>query len=505
MKSGGPAVARDAAVALAALASVAYLVRGVLGIHNPTTAALALLLVVLGTATLSRLAVAIVSSLAAMLILNYFFLPPVGTFTIAEPQNFLALIAFVMTAVVASQLSSAAQARAREAVESRREVARLFDLSRDILMTTDSDDALPALARHVARRFDLGRVAICLPHGGGWTVHQGGEHEIQPRDADLNETFARLRGGLEYDARQRSYGGVAQVRHGDVAVTLVPVRLGTRPVGLLATDTNALAVGTLDAVGGVVAIAIERSVLLEERKASEALQQRADLASALLASFGHDLRTPLTAVRVAVANLQDPTLADDERRNQAQIARQEIDRLNRLFQDILDMARIDAAGIAAERQWVTASDIVDAALANAGGLLASRTLEIHADAATAVQVDPRLTSSALSHLLENAAAYSPAGAPIEVGGGVTDDGLRLSVRDHGPGLNPHELEHLFDRFYRGESARRASAGTGMGLAITRGLLAAEGGRVWGENADGGGARFTIVVPAAGRPVEPQEV
>jgi len=497
--------ARDLALALGALAAAVYLVSGVLGIRNPTTVALSLLLVVLGTATLSRLLVAVATSIAATLILNYFFLPPIGTFTIADPQNWVALVTFVVTAVVASQLSSAAQNRTREAVDSRREVARLFDLSRDILLTTDSADALPALARHVARRFDLEAVAICLPQAGAWTIHQGGRREIRPLEADLDATFARLNGGLEYDARQRTYGGIARLPCDDRTLTLVPVRLGTRAVGLLATDNPALTVGTLDAVGGVVAIAIERAVLLSERKAAETLQQRADLASALLASVGHDLRTPLTAIRVAVANLQGPGLSDEERQNQAQLAGQELHRLNRLFQDILDMARIDAAGIAPERQFVTPSDIVDAALANVGALVANRRLDIRADSATAIQVDPRLTSSALAHLVENAALYSPPDTTIEVSGEVNRDGLRLAVRDHGPGLNPGELDRLFDRFYRGTSGRASTAGSGMGLAITRGLLTAEGGRVWGENAAGGGACFTIVIPGVGHPVATQEV
>ena len=116
-----------------------------------------------------------------------------------------------------------------------------------------------------------------------------------------------------------------------------------------------------------------------------------------------------------------------------------------------------------------------------------------------------MTSNALAHLLENAALYSPSSTSIEISGDVTDEGLRLAVRDHGPGLNPAELDRLFDRFYRGTAARTSTYGSGMGLAITRGLLAAEGGRVWGENAGGGGACFTIVIPGVGHAVETQEV
>jgi two-component system sensor histidine kinase KdpD len=490
---------RDAVAGVTAIGISAYIFSAVLGIRNPTTVALTLLLVVLASATLSSLGVAVFTSIVGMLVFNYFFLPPVGAFAIAEPQNWIALFAFLVTAIVASQLSSAAKQRAREAVDSRREVSRLFDLSRDILLTTDSRDALPALARAVARRFDLQAVAICLPQNGGWTLHQGGAREITPPDTELERAFARLRGRLEYDARQRTYAGSTTVQHNGLTIAMVPVRLGTRAIGLLATEQGSLTMGALDAVGGVVAIAVERSTLLGQRKAAEALQQRADLAAALLASISHDLRTPLTAVRVAVSNLKDRALPEPEHDAQAELALQEIERLDRLFRDILDMARIDAAGITPDRQWVTPADIIDAALANTGGLLANRRLDINAEASVAIHVDPRLTSYALVHLVENAAMYTPGDSPIAIAGAITDEGLRLVVRDKGPGLDPEELAHLFDRFYRGTSARRLAAGSGMGLAITRGLLAAEGGRVWGEN-EGGGASFTIVVPGARRPV-----
>jgi two-component system sensor histidine kinase KdpD len=258
-----------------------------------------------------------------------------------------------------------------------------------------------------------------------------------------------------------------------------------------------LDIGTLDAVAGVVAIAIERTQFLHEREAAELVRQKADLAAALLASLSHDLKTPLTAIRVAVENLRDD-LQPADRREQAGAAVVELERLNRLFQDILDMARIDAEAIDVSRQWVTPADIVDAAAAQVRHALEGHPLEIDADGETQVDLDPRLASAALSHLLENAAGYSAATRPILVRAFVADEGLHVSVEDRGPGLDASELEHLFERFFRGRAARQIAPGTGMGLAITRGLLSAVGGRVWAENVAAGGARFSMVMPAARR-------
>ena len=309
---------------------------------NPTTVALILLLLVLGTATMTRPPIAIVVAIVATLALNYFFLPPVGTFSIDDPQNWVALFAFLVVAVVASQLSTAAKDR--------------------------------ALAR-----------------------------------------------------------------------------------------------------------------------------QKAELASTLLASLGHDLRSPLTAIRVAIDNLSG-TLPPEERRAQVAAAVSEIDRLTRLFDDILDMARIDAAAIQIDRQWVGAADVVDAALVYVRPTVDGHALQVEADGEMETEIDPRLASGALSHLLENAAQYSPRESAIVVSASVEADGLHVTVTDGGPGLAADELEYLFDRFYRGRTARQRSSGTGMGLSITRGLLAAAGGRVWAENAPGGGARFSMVVPGRVRSV-----
>jgi K+-sensing histidine kinase KdpD len=324
---------------------------------STTTVALVLMLVVLGIATVARLRIAIAVSLVAVLTLNFFFLPPLGTFRIADPQNWIALFAFLVVGVLASKLSAAAQDRAR--------------------------------------------------------------------------------------------------------------------------------------------IAIERAQFLAEREATELVRQKADLAATLLASLSHDLRTPLTAIGVAVENLRDE-LPPDERRAQAGAATAELERLTRLFQDILDMARIDSAALRIDREWVSASDVVDAALAHVRHALEGHALRVDADMEIEVEIDPRLTSAALSHLLENAAQYSPAECEIVVSARGERDGLHISVTDQGLGLDPGELEHLFERFYRGRSARQLTVGTGMGLSITRGLLAAAGGRVWAETVPGRGARFSMVVPGAVR-------
>jgi two-component system sensor histidine kinase KdpD len=475
------------------------------GVTNATTIALTYLLVVLFVASLGDVVTAVVTSVAATLCFNYFFLPPVGTFTIADPHNWVALSAFLVVSIVASRLSTAARAKAQEALDRRNELTRLFDLSRDILLTTERDGALAAIARHVARRFELDTVAICVPSATGeWRIEHGGAVSPPLASEDLDRGFAAAAGAVEFDARTRSYGGHREIASPIGAVTLAPVRVGSRAVALLATAGRALDPGTRDAVAGIVAIAIERSEFLEERRGAELARQRAELSSALLASLSHDLRTPLTAIRTAVTNLDSDALPEDQRRDQARVASGQLDRLTRLFDEILDMARIDAGTVQPQREWTTPAEIVEAAVAHAAPALAGRDVRIEARDDVAAEIDPRLASSGLAHVLENAAQYSPHGT-IEVRGWTDGEGLRLQVRDEGPGLQPREIERLFEPFYRGEMWRQRVPGTGMGLAITRGLVAANGGRVWAENITPRGACFTIAVPARTRALAAADV
>jgi two-component system sensor histidine kinase KdpD len=352
--------AREAGTALVALLAIAGLVAAgrALGVTNPTIVALSLLIIVLGVAATSTRRLAIATSIAAMAAFNYFFLPPLGTFTIADPENWVALIVFLAVSLVASGLSATVRARTEDAI----------------------------------RR----------------------EHER--------------------DRARRS----------------------------------------------------------EEFK------------SALLASLAHDLKTPLTAIRVAAGNLQANWLSDDQRREQLQIVLAEVSRLSRSFDGILDMARIDAGAVASRREWVHPTEIVDAARALVGPELQQHVIDVEEQGDDLVFVDPRLTSAALAHILENAAAYAPAGSVMTVTTGSTASGLAISVRDRGPGITAADLPHLFERFFRGAAARGVP-GTGMGLAIARGLLAVEGGVVSAENHAEGGAVFSLTVPATTRhPLEPVE-
>jgi two-component system sensor histidine kinase KdpD len=497
-------MSRDAGRALlgaGAVLALTILYTRWLGVHNSTTAALTFLMVVLVVAATSHLWAAVATSVVAVLCFNFFFLPPVGTFTIVDPQNWIALFAFLAVSLVASNLSSVARARAEEATTRRDEVARLFDLSRDVLLITESREANAALAALIARRFELDYVAICLPRGGDWDIAEAGTEPLTLDNRDLSRAMVGVEAGLEFDLATQTYAGNRTTEAGGRTVKLVPLRLGARAVGLLATTGRPLDPGTLDAVGGVAAIAIERALLLEEKKAAELARQSEQLKSALLASLGHDLRTPLTAIRVAAGNLQSSWLTEQDRREQAELVLSEVGRLTRLFQNILEMARIDSGTIGKDLRWVHPSEIVEAARDQVGHTLGQHRLVVDIATDQVVHVDPRLTAAALGHLLENAAQYAPGDTPISVRAETTPEGLLIAVRDSGPGIAPQDLPHLFERFYRGAAAKSRASGTGMGLSIARGLLAVERGRIWATNHPEGGAQFTIVVPADTRTAE----
>ena len=290
-----------ACVSLAGIGLVTVVCYSSLQLTNVATVALSYLLLVLFVATFSNLWIAVSTSIAAALTFNFFFLPPVGTLFIADPQNWITFVAFVTVSFVASHLSSVAQTRERE-------LARLFRFSRDVLLATGEPEALRSLAHHIADRFQLDDVAICVPADADFDRHESGASDLasQLTTADLQRVLT---------ARRPSGPGLHKrpgVKHPVVAslderrpVSLLPLQDGARAIGVLAVAGRQVEPGTLNALASVVAIAIERVHLLEERKQAEISKRSAELKSALLASLAHDLRTPLTAVGTAVSNLAE--------------------------------------------------------------------------------------------------------------------------------------------------------------------------------------------------------
>jgi two-component system sensor histidine kinase KdpD len=408
-------------------------------------------------------------------------------------------VTFLVVSLVSSRLSSVARDQQREATSRRDELSRLFALSRDVLLATDGDEAIPSLARRVAQRFTLDYVAICLPTGADFERHEAGT----PDGADALTTgdLQRALDGAQHaiESETGRGGRAGHVVVGDGAgqpVRLVALRHGARAIGILAVAGRPIEPGTLDALASVVAIAIERLELLEARTQAEISQRSFAIKSTLLASLAHDLRTPLAAIRLAVNNLDVSNLTDVQRADQVDVAVTGVERLARLFENILKMTLIDDEVIAPVLRWVYPSEIIEAARTQVEHALRAHTIElVDRSSDQTVRVDAQLTSTALAHVLENAAQYSPGGSSITVTHEVATDGLLLSVRDRGAGIAAADLPRLFERFYRGGAAWKYTSGTGMGLAITRGLLAAEGGRVWAENRKDGGAVFSVFVPA----------
>ena len=330
-RTGWRADVLRALASMGAIAGLTAMYFSWLHVTNPTTVALSFLLVILFVAAASRLWVAVAASVTAALAFDFFFLPPVGTFNINDPQDWIAFFSFITVSLVASQLSLVARTREHE-------LGRLFDFSRDALLGADGDP-VRSLAERIAERFRLEYVAIYLPTETAFDRHETGTLEVQamPSIDDLRRV-----------ANVSTVGGdniAVTAAEGRFPLRLVPLRHRTQAIGVLAVAGRRIEPASLNALASVVAIAVERVHLLEQRKQAEASRRSVEIKSALLGSLAHDLRTPLTAIKMAVNNLSVSSLTEVQRAGQADIALTGLERLTRLFQNILEMARIDAGSI----------------------------------------------------------------------------------------------------------------------------------------------------------------
>jgi two-component system, OmpR family, sensor histidine kinase KdpD len=354
---------------------------------NPTTIALAFLLGVLGISAFWGLRQAVFMSAIATLAFNYFFLPPIGTFNIAEPQNWIALFAFLVTAVTASELSERARRGARAAIERRQELERLYAFSQSLLSSDIPAELLNHIPRYIVEAFNIRSAAILLSRRTD--VYRSGSDIDGLELQDLETVCVRGEPRLDTD-QQRAF---------------MPLRMGMRVVGCLGVSGSMLSRQTLEAIGSLVAISVERSTAVEKLSRAEAARESEQLRSVLLDSVTHEFRSPLTAIKASVTSLLGKqSHSPEEQHELLTVIDEESDRLNRLIGEAAEMAQLDADKVKFVFESAPIGRVVTEALEKLKQLLVQHPVEVRIPAGLPnARMDSAHIREVLVHLVENAA------------------------------------------------------------------------------------------------------
>ncbi|HKO23439.1 MAG TPA: ATP-binding protein [Chloroflexota bacterium] len=528
------------AVVVASL--VAEAARHLLGIVNIS---LIYLIVVVAVATLWGLWPALVASLLAATALDFLFVPPFGTLTVAEPGDWLTLLFFLVIAVLTGRLAAGARARAEEAHRRERATAVLYDLSTALIAKGDLAVILPGIARRVAETFALDACHILLPGEdqrlhvvagfGPWDDAQGrgpqaimqqvlrdgraaAVHEPTPacgRGTSLSGLWPReltpfgrsplARSGQRAAGRRDGVVPVLRRAPGAPWVALyLPLIVAGTGVGVMrvARSRGGSAFGEeeerlLTTFAHQAALAIDKAHLAERARRAAALEEADQVKTALLSSVSHDLRSPLAAIKTAVTGLLTPGADLDPQGRTDLLAAidEETDRLTHLVANLLDLSRIQGGALRPRKEWVDIAEIVLAAVDRLASRFPAHAIGVSVpDDLPLLPVDYARVDQVLSNLIENAASYAPPGTSITVTVQPEHGGIALRVRDEGPGIPRAERERVFEPFYRGAATEALRPGSGLGLAICRGIVEAHGGWIRVEPTDGPGASIALWLP-----------
>lgn len=439
--------------------------------------ALTLLLLILVLAAEWGLRYAVVISLLATALYNFYFLPPAGTFTIADPQNWLALFAFLMTAIIASRLSDKARDEAAEARGRQRELEVLFRLSNELMQTDSVASLLSSLPSAVASVTAAKMGALYLTNGD--KLYQAG---AENGDGISEVEFPHLRHLSESLSSPRLEGEEMQI----------PIRSGVRARGLFVLRGVTLSLATGDAIGRLISVAIDRAQALENVARGEAIKEGERLRALMIDSVTHQLRTPLTSIKGAATALLEDNVPSEQARELLTIIDEESDRLNQLVSEAVEMAQLDTQQVQLQFQVVDVKTLINRALESCAWIGEKHPVSVRVEDSLRVQVDESLMEKVVCNLLENAGKYSAAGTPITITAARNADEVTVSVADRGMGIDPMEQGLIFERFYRGR-AGQTGPGTGMGLPISRAIVEAHGGKVTVTSQVGHGSVFSVVL------------
>jgi two-component system, OmpR family, sensor histidine kinase KdpD len=411
---------------------------------------------------------------------NYFFLPPLFKFTIADPQNWVALLAFLVTAVVASQLSERARRSAAFADLRRHEVERLYAFSQQLWLSENVFELLNIVPKHIVDSFEVGGAAIFLEGKQEAYFSDGRSRSLFPID-QLKAISDRGEPVLDREHR----------------ICYIPLHMGVRSVGSLALAGCDLSRESLEAIGSLVAISIERANTVEKLTRSEAARESDRLRSVLLDSVTHEFRTPLTSIKASAETLlSDIRLDKPQREDLLQVINEESDRLNRLVGEAGEVAQLDAHQLQFRFEPHQIREALDAAIQNSQPALRRHPLEVTIPSnLPALRMDLERITEVITHLLDNAGKYSPPETPIHITADLRGSEVVISVADHGPGIDEMEQEMIFEKFYRGRDQRMVIQGTGMGLPIAKAIVELHGGKIGVTSQLGRGSVFYFSLPA----------
>jgi two-component system sensor histidine kinase KdpD len=497
----GEATAYSGSFAFVAVSlGAALLLHQMLGLAS---VAMTFLTAVLASAVAYGLWPALFASFASVLAYNFFFLPPLYTFTIADPENVAALFFFAVTAVIASNLTARVRAQAIVARQRARTTEELYLFSRKLAGAANLDDLLWATVHQIALMLKV-RVVILLPEHGTVAIRAGYPPEDRLDAADL----AAAKWCWE---KNRTAGRGSDTLPGARRL-FMPMNTGRGPVGVVGIDSDEPGPiltpdrhRLLDALADQAALAIERVNLVEDVDRARLVAETDRLRAALLTSISHDLRTPLASILGSATSLGD-ALAEPTRRDLIRNIQDEAERLNRFIGNLLDMTRLETGPLRLRTGAFELSDAIGGALRRAEKILGQhRTRVVLQPDLPMLDVDDVLFEQVLFNLLDNAGKYAPAGSLITIKGWLDDGNVVVQVLDEGPGIPPDELERVFDKFYRVGGTDRRRAGTGLGLAICRGFVEAMRGSITASNrTDRSGAVLTMRLPAFLATERPEE-